>query len=119
MEQLGGKRLKVSHAFHSHLIEPMLDDFREVAQSLSYAEPKIPMASGAVTDPEYWVRQVRDTVRFADGIEWLEQQGVTRFLELGPDGVLSALVDGFAVPALRRRRPEPEAFNFATNALPR
>jgi acyl transferase domain-containing protein/NADPH:quinone reductase-like Zn-dependent oxidoreductase/acyl carrier protein len=112
VESLGGKRLKVSHAFHSHLMEPMLDEFREVAQSLSYDEPKIPIATtGDVTDPEYWVRQVRDTVRFADGVEWLDQQGVTKLLELGPDGVLSALVgDRFAVPALRRRRPEPEAF---------
>jgi acyl transferase domain-containing protein/acyl carrier protein len=112
VESLGGKRLKVSHAFHSHLMEPMLDEFRDVAQTLSYDEPKIPIATiGDVTDPEYWVRQVRDTVRFADGVEWLDQQGVTRFLELGPDGVLSALVgDRFAVPALRRRRPEPEAF---------
>jgi pimaricinolide synthase PimS1 len=111
VESLGGKRLKVSHAFHSHLMEPMLDEFREVAQTLSYDEPRIPMASGDVTEPEYWVRQVRDTVRFVDGVEWLEQQGVTRFLELGPDGVLSALVgDRFAVPAMRRRRPEPEAF---------
>jgi acyl transferase domain-containing protein/NAD(P)-dependent dehydrogenase (short-subunit alcohol dehydrogenase family)/acyl carrier protein len=111
VESLGGKRLKVSHAFHSHLMEPMLDEFRAVAQTLTYNQPRIPMASGEVTDPEYWVRQVRDTVRFADGVEWLDQQGVTRFLELGPDGVLSALVgDRFAVPALRRRRPEPEAF---------
>src|SRR5881227_2037376 len=70
----------------------------------------IAMPSGEVTDPEYWVRQVRETVRFADGVTWLEEQGVTRFLELGPDGVLSSLVEGFAVPAMRRRRPEPEAF---------
>jgi acyl transferase domain-containing protein len=111
VESLGGKRLKVSHAFHSHLVDPMLGELREVARSLGYEQPRIRIAtSGDVTDPEYWVRQARDTVRFADGVAWLEQQGVTRFLELGPDGVLSALVgDGFAVPALRRRRPEQQA----------
>src|SRR5213083_2505198 len=83
VEQLGGKRLKVSHAFHSHLMEPMLDEFRQVARSIGYAQPKIPIAqtaTGDLTDPEYWVRQARETVRFADGINWLEEQGVTRFL---------------------------------------
>ncbi|MFL5911049.1 MAG: SDR family NAD(P)-dependent oxidoreductase, partial [Gaiellaceae bacterium] len=115
VERLGGKRLKVSHAFHSHLMEPMLDEFRQVAQGLTFNEPRIPIATaGDVTDPEYWVRQVRDTVRFKDGIEQLAEQGVTRFLEVGPDGVLSALTqqtleDAFAVPAIRRRREEPQA----------
>src|SRR5205814_885202 len=51
VEKLGGKRLKVSHAFHSHLMDPMLDEFRQVAQGLSYAEPRVPLASGEVTDP--------------------------------------------------------------------
>src|SRR3954447_26307424 len=96
-------------------MEPMLDEFRKVAQGLSFNEPRIPIATtGDVTDPEYWVRQVRDTVRFKDGIERLAEQGVTKFLELGPDGVLTALTqqtlgDAFAAPALRRRRSEPEA----------
>src|SRR4051794_40427194 len=113
VEALGGKRLKVSHAFHSHLMEPMLGEFREIAESLTYEQPKIPIAAtseGDVATPDYWVRQVRETVRFADAVERLEQDGVKRFLELGPDGVLSALVgDRFAVPALRRRRDESEA----------
>src|SRR5439155_21764496 len=88
-------------------------EFRKVAETLSYEQPRIPIAAtarGDVATPEYWVRQVRETVRFMDGVRWLDQQGVTRFLELGPDGVLSALVgDAFAVPAMRRRRPEAEA----------
>ncbi|BCB84328.1 polyketide synthase [Phytohabitans suffuscus] len=99
-------RLRVSHAFHSPLMEPMLDEFRVVVASLSFAEPRIPVvASGDVTDPEYWVRQVRDTVRFADAVERL---GTATLLEIGPDGVLSALAEG-SVPILRKDRPEEAA----------
>src|SRR3954451_13244100 len=102
-------------------MEPMLDEFREIAQGLTFEEPRVPIVSNLtgepadVTDPEHWVRHVRESVRFMDGVRWLESQGVTRFLELGPEGVLSALAqqsfqtDALAVPAMRRRRPEPEA----------
>ena len=100
------KRLVVSHAFHSRLMEPMLDEFAVVAESLTYTEPRIPM-QGEVTDPAYWVRQVRQTVRFAEGVRWLRDEGVTTFVELGPDPVLSAHVDG-AVAVLRRDRDEAE-----------
>ena len=98
------KRLVVSHAFHSKLMEPMLADFAVVAESLSYDEPRISLP-GAVTDPAYWVRQVRDTVRFADGVAALREQGVTSFLELGPDPVLSAHVEDSAA-VLRGGRDE-------------
>ncbi|MGX7825879.1 SDR family NAD(P)-dependent oxidoreductase [Actinokineospora sp. 24-640] len=98
------KRLVVSHAFHSRLMEPMLAEFAAVAESLTYDEPRIPMF-GAVTDPGYWVRQVRDTVRFADGVTRLREDGVTTFLELGPDPVLCAHVEE-ATPTLRNGRDE-------------
>ncbi len=92
-------RLRVSHAFHSPQMEPMLEQLLEVARALDFNPPSIPIASnltGALAreelaSPEYWVRHVRETVRFADGLRALEQAGATRFLELGPDGVLCAM----------------------------
>ncbi|GLZ28535.1 hypothetical protein Lesp02_07250 [Lentzea sp. NBRC 105346] len=108
------KRLSVSHAFHSPLMEPMLDEFRAVAEKLEYHEPRIPIAaSGDVTDPEFWVRHVRDTVRFADNVGKLTD---CFFLEIGPDGVLSAMVDG-AIPALRRGRSEVNTLIMALGRL--
>ncbi|MFI8952916.1 beta-ketoacyl synthase N-terminal-like domain-containing protein, partial [Streptomyces sp. NPDC053750] len=113
-------RLKVSHAFHSPLMEPMLTDFRTVAEGLTYGEPQIPIVStltGSVvgaaelTDAGYWVRHVREAVRFADAVQSLTAEGVSRFLELGPDAVLTAMgrqtnEDAAFVPTLRRDRPE-------------
>ncbi|WP_345006328.1 SDR family NAD(P)-dependent oxidoreductase [Streptosporangium album] len=114
------KRLKVSHAFHSPLMEPMLAEFALVAQGLSYAPPRIPVVSNVTGhlveafSADYWVRHVREAVRFNDGMRFLEEQGVSRSVEVGPDAVLSAmgaecLADPDAavfVPVLRRGRPE-------------
>ncbi|WP_159052717.1 acyltransferase domain-containing protein, partial [Streptomyces bungoensis] len=114
--------LRVSHAFHSPLMEPMLADFRAVAEGLSYERPTLPIVStvtGAsasadeLMSPEYWVEHVRVTVRFADVVAALDGQGVRRFLELGPDGTLATLGQDCAtddgalfVPVLRKDRPE-------------
>ncbi|MGW0778669.1 type I polyketide synthase, partial [Streptomyces sp. NPDC002835] len=112
-------RLRVSHAFHSPLMDPMLDDFRTVVSGLSFSTPTIPLVADddTVCDPEYWVRHVRDAVRFADDVLALHAQGVTRFLELGPDGVLSAMTaeslpegsDAVLVPVLRKTVDEERA----------
>ncbi|WP_432040560.1 type I polyketide synthase [Streptomyces cucumeris] len=117
-------RLRVSHAFHSPLMEPMLAEFAEVARSVTYAPPRIPVVSnvtGAVAEhgelerPEYWVRHVRDAVRFADGVRAAVEAGAEVLAEVGPDGVLSAMAHESlaetaprvrAVPLVRKDRSE-------------
>ncbi len=132
------RRLRVSHAFHSPRMDGMLDDFRKVVEGLSFAPPTIALvsnvtgeAAGAeeVCSPEYWVRHVREAVRFADGVRALEARGVTRFVEVGPDGVLTAMArdcvedrpEGTAtpvmVPVLRKDRPETRALTTALAEL--
>ncbi|MER6417786.1 type I polyketide synthase [Streptomyces sp. NPDC001137] len=95
-------RLRVAHAFHSPLVEPMLDDFRRVAEALAFRPPRIPVVS-AVTgrpagdaelcSPEYWVRHARRPVRFADALHWLGHHGVSAFLEIGPGPALTAAAE--------------------------
>ncbi|WP_220090433.1 type I polyketide synthase, partial [Streptomyces sp. Amel2xB2] len=109
------RRLRVSHAFHSPLMEPMLEEFRAAIRDLTFEVPGIPVAAwGDVSSPEYWVEHVRETVRFGDSVEWLAGQDVSAFVELGPDGVLSAMAaaiapDATTVPLLRKDRGEEAA----------
>jgi acyl transferase domain-containing protein len=119
-------RLRVSHAFHSVLMEPMLADFTQVAESVSYAPPILGMSppAGGVRDAAYWVRHVRDTVRFADDVHWLADQGVTTFLEIGPDAILSGMareslaeVNPLVVAMVRRNMPEDRAVVGALTEL--
>ncbi|MFE1555948.1 type I polyketide synthase, partial [Streptomyces sp. NPDC058734] len=127
------KRLPVSHAFHSPHMDGMLDEFRTVAASVSYAPARIPLVSNLtgriVTDEEigtadYWVRHVREAVRFADGIRALDAAGVTTYVELGPDGALSSAGrecagdDAAFVPVARTgKQPEPESLATALARL--
>ncbi|MFI9270797.1 type I polyketide synthase [Kitasatospora sp. NPDC052896] len=126
------KRLAVSHAFHSPLMEPMLAEFRKVAERVTFGAPTLPIVStltgrpvaeGELGDPEYWVRHVRHTVRFADAVQALAAEGVTAFLEVGPGGLTAmaqeTLADSGAVtvPALRADRPEDVAFTTALAQL--
>ncbi|GLY91997.1 type I polyketide synthase [Actinoallomurus iriomotensis] len=101
------RRLAVRHAFHSPLVEPMLAEFHDVAARLRYAEPVIPVVStltGEAADlnhAEYWVRQVREPVRFADGLRRLGDQGTTTFIEVGPQGPLAGAADACLPPRTR------------------
>lgn len=95
-EGLKTRKLKVSHAFHSPLMEPMLDAFERVAREISYSSPRIDIISNVtgkwikkeITKPEYWCRHVRQPVRFADGMKVLHEQGYEIFIEIGPKPAL-------------------------------
>ncbi|MEW9534561.1 type I polyketide synthase, partial [Microbispora sp. NPDC049125] len=114
------KRLKVSVACHSPLVEPMLEEYRRIVAGLPHARPVIPVVSTAIGrvveefTPDYWVEHTRRAVRFLDAVRTLEADGVTTFVELGPEAVLTGLTgdcltpgSGAArVPTLRGDRPE-------------
>ncbi|MCB9677472.1 MAG: SDR family NAD(P)-dependent oxidoreductase [Alphaproteobacteria bacterium] len=112
------RRLAVSHAFHSPLMDPILDAFREVVRGVPLAAPRLRVVSALdgellgerATDPDYWVRQLREPVRFADGL--LAMMDCRVFLELGPHPVLTAagartLPEARFVASLRRDGDAP------------
>ncbi|APU15494.1 type I polyketide synthase [Actinoalloteichus fjordicus] len=126
------RRLRVSHAFHSPLMDPMLAEFAEVVRGLEFHAPRLVVLSNVTGGPadaeelrdgEYWVRHVREPVRFADGVRGLEDAGVSALLELGPGGVLSAMAaeslrgSAVAVPSLLTDRPESLALRTAAARL--
>ncbi|MEG4836966.1 type I polyketide synthase [Microcoleus sp. B9-D4] len=90
------KKLNVSHAFHSPLMEPMLGEFERVARQVNFSSPKIKLISNVtgtlatleITTPEYWCRHIRQPVRFARCIESLEEQEINVFVEMGAKPIL-------------------------------
>ncbi|WP_169730371.1 type I polyketide synthase, partial [Amycolatopsis alba] len=108
------RRLRVSHAFHSPLMEPMLDEFATALKDIGFTRPEIPLISTVTGEPltehsaGYWAGQVRRPVRFHDAVRALRELGVGTVLEIGPDAALATMVDG-AVPVLRRDRTEKRA----------
>ena len=127
------KELPVSHAFHSPLMDPMLAEFAAAAGALTYADPQIPVIStltgqvvsgGGVFSGDYWVRHVRGTVRFLDGVTRLRAEGVRTTLEVGPGRVLSAAVvdadpDSDRLEALALLRPDRDEERTMTAVLAR
>ncbi|MDI5968727.1 SDR family NAD(P)-dependent oxidoreductase [Streptomyces sp. SL13] len=127
------KRLRVSHAFHSPHMDAMLDEFAAIAAELDYRAPALPIVSNLtgrtataeeLSDPAYWVRHAREAVRFRDGVARLDELGVTSYVELGPDGVLTAMAGdcletpgAVLVPLLRAGTEETEALTTALARL--
>ncbi|MCG3153920.1 MAG: Phthiocerol/phenolphthiocerol synthesis polyketide synthase type I PpsC [bacterium] len=116
------KQLTVSHAFHSPLMDPMLDEFERIAAEIEYAAPRIGLISNLtgklvaedeVTNAQYWRRHVRGAVRFAEAMAALQQQGCRIFLEIGPSPTLLSMGQrclpegsGLWLPSLRQGRAD-------------
>jgi mycoketide-CoA synthase len=124
-------RLAVSHAFHSPLMDPMIDEFGTVASGFAVGRPSIPIVSNLsgqqagddFASAAYWKRHVREPVRFADSVRFVHAAGASRFLEVGPNSGLTAVIEeslpnGEQAPvltmtALRKDRPEPATLTDA------
>lgn len=127
------KRLAVARAFHSALMDPVLEPFARVAAQVTYHPPRLPLVSnltggraGAeIRTGDYWVRHVREAVRFSDGVSHLLTEGVDEFVEVGPGGVLSSMVQAClpsdegveATALLGGRAPEPRLLTEGLAAL--
>ncbi|MCA1188437.1 SDR family NAD(P)-dependent oxidoreductase [Saccharopolyspora sp. 6T] len=128
----GVKWLDVDVAVHSNRVDPILAELADDVRDLTFTTPRVPVVSAvagaaddAVATPGYWVRSLREPVRFADGIGWLHERGVRTFVEIGPDAVLSSMLAGCvpahddvaAVPLLRKRRPVADSLAAAAAQL--
>lgn len=131
-EQLGRrvKRLRTSHAFHSPHMEGMLAGFGKVVEGLKWHAAKLPIVSsvtGKLSSPEdlgspdYWIRQVRQPVRFMEGIQTLHQEGATVYIECGPQATLCAMAGACLVPnagvLIASQRPASDAVEAMVAAV--
>ncbi|WP_230871066.1 type I polyketide synthase, partial [Mycobacterium canetti] len=122
-------QLAVSHAFHSPLMDPMIDEFAAVAAGIAIGRPTIGIISNVTGQlagddfgsAAYWRRHIRQAVRFADSVRFAQAAGGSRFLEVGPSGGLVASIEESlpdvavtTMSALRKDRPEPATL---TNAV--
>ncbi|WP_456154773.1 type I polyketide synthase [Streptomyces chartreusis] len=116
------KRLRVSHAFHSPLMDPILAEFSKVLEDIRFHTPTIPIisnltglvADSAICTPGYWVDHMRQTVRFNDGLQAIKSSGCTLAIELGPDETLTTMAEDSGVPLalasmFHRNETEPAA----------
>ena len=124
------RALTVSHAFHSPLMQPILDEFEQIAASVSYAPPRLPVISNLTgrlysstepVDAAYWRQHLREAVQFHAGMQTLSAQGCNFFLEIGPDPALTGmgrrcLPDHKALWAASLRQGQDE-WNVLTDAL--
>lgn len=138
VERLCGERgwksrpLEVSHAFHSHRMEPMIDAFRAVLEGVELRPPRTPLASNVegTTAPDagstvdYWLRHVREPVRFEEGVRSLAAAGAQLYLELGPRPTLLGMAGRFlpadavrGVPVLRPTEDPAAAVLLALGRL--
>jgi acyl transferase domain-containing protein/acyl carrier protein len=124
---LEGRPLAVSHAFHSRLLEPMLEDLERAAGRVTFAPAQIPVASNldgqlrTAFTARYWRDQARHAVAFADGIGTLADGGWDVFVEIGPQPVLCDMgrrcVSGTWVPSLRRGQEDSASMQAAAATL--
>jgi 8-amino-7-oxononanoate synthase len=130
--EISSTLLEVSHAFHSPLMKPILEDFSKVAESVTYHLPRIPLVSNvtaqladeSITSPDYWVEHIIQPVNFADGFEFLLQQKIDIFLEIGAKPILcsiGATISATAnyapifLPSLSNKQPDEQViFNSLT-----
>ena len=124
IQGVASRQLNVSHAFHSPLMEPILDDYGQTASQFRFHTPGIPLISNLtgqelgyneIPDAAYWRRHIRQPVQFSSAIETLHTQGFNLFLEIGPSPTLSGMAQrclpkdsGDWLPSLRRGQDDWE-----------
>lgn len=132
-KQIRSKKLDTSHAFHSALLDPILDEFETIADSISFRQAKIPLVcnvsgeilpASQITDGAYWRKQLREAVQFKKSIETLTEAGCEAVLELGPQphltGMAAACWKGnpaALVPTLNKNSDDALSLAEATGRL--